>query len=537
MSAQRHAILRQTLELSVAADADAWALQDAARRAQAGIRRLLECCCDELSAPDRLHRIARLELDLGTLAPHRFEEDFVAKMAAALGNGLAAAIAGLEAGGSPPKDESQWELLAQYLRLGRLPWWADVAAPGQPQASLALLLQEAADLLRHRMPPLLTDGHVLRRLAGHFADQVLARLAALLLPQLGSYPGALAQALIPVGGDAPGAGSAAAWRSRVWQGVLGNAVPASMAAASRLDYSRSVLLRLASGRLGDYRRLVRQAQDAAGTAGRAGQTGCLEVSDVLARLGGEPPTAERTLAGNGAAPRPPEEDVLAAVAQQPGQWAPADFDTASRPGPLPGQGGQSPLPVEEPVPARARRVQQLCQQRTDPPAAVVTDAVPVVNAGLVILWPFLKTFLERLGLLGEKGFRDEMSRQRGAILLHCLASGEAEAPEYLLPLNKVLCGLPLDASFEADGPLRTEDIEECERLLAAVIGQVPVLNKMSVAGFRGSFLLRAGMLGVRDGAWLLRVERETHDLVLDRFPWGFEWVKLPWMEAAMQVEW
>ena len=60
---------------------------------------------------------------------------------------------------------------------------------------------------------------------------------------------------------------------------------------------------------------------------------------------------------------------------------------------------------------------------------------------------------------------------------------------------------------------------------------------MSIAGFRGTFLLRQGILGQRDGAWLLRVERETYDIVLERFPWSVDWVKLPWMEAPLRVEW
>ena len=60
---------------------------------------------------------------------------------------------------------------------------------------------------------------------------------------------------------------------------------------------------------------------------------------------------------------------------------------------------------------------------------------------------------------------------------------------------------------------------------------------MSVRGFRGTFLLRKGQLSTRDGVWLLRVERQTYDVVLDRFPWSLNIVKLPWMEALMQVEW
>ncbi|MEH6875697.1 MAG: contractile injection system tape measure protein, partial [Candidatus Competibacter sp.] len=165
------------------------------------------------------------------------------------------------------------------------------------------------------------------------------------------------------------------------------------------------------------------------------------------------------------------------------------------------------------------------------------DAIYLGNAGLVILWPFLKTFFGRLGLLEDNGFIDQTARQRGAALLQCIASEDVEPPEYLLPLNKVLCGMALESVFELDTPLSEEEVAECNALLEAVIAQAPILNDMSIQGFRGSFLLRAGVLEVRDGAWLLRVERETYDLVLDRFPWSFEWVKLPWMEAPLRVEW
>ena len=56
-------------------------------------------------------------------------------------------------------------------------------------------------------------------------------------------------------------------------------------------------------------------------------------------------------------------------------------------------------------------------------------------------------------------------------------------------------------------------------------------------GLRGSFLIRKGVLGARDGAWLLRVERASYDVVLDRVPWGMSWVTRPWMEAPLCVDW
>jgi hypothetical protein len=161
----------------------------------------------------------------------------------------------------------------------------------------------------------------------------------------------------------------------------------------------------------------------------------------------------------------------------------------------------------------------------------------VGNAGLVILWPFLSHFLARLELLADKEFKDAAARQRAVGLLQHIATAESSFPEYLLPLNKVLCGLELTEVFDFGPPLSELEAEECTNLLTAVIQQAPILRDMSVPGFRGTFLLRQGVLSSRDGAWLLRVERETYDVVLDRFPWGWEWVRLPWMEAPLRVEW
>ncbi len=166
------------------------------------------------------------------------------------------------------------------------------------------------------------------------------------------------------------------------------------------------------------------------------------------------------------------------------------------------------------------------------------DEYPVTNAGLVILWPFLGHFFRLVGLFDEEHhFRDLAARQRAAGLLQVVATRDASPPEYLLPLNKMLCGLDGETVFDFGPPLSEDEAQECENLLLAVIAQAPVLRDMTPDGFRGSFLLRPGILGSRDGMGLLRVERQTYDIVLDRFPWSWEWVKLSWMEAPLRVEW
>ena len=165
------------------------------------------------------------------------------------------------------------------------------------------------------------------------------------------------------------------------------------------------------------------------------------------------------------------------------------------------------------------------------------DELPVLNAGLVILWPFLVSFFDHLGLLEERQFKDLAARQRAVGLLQMLATGEPTFAEYQLTLNKLLCGLDVQQVFDFGPPARKTELRACKSLLKAVIAQAPILNNMSVDGFRGSFLVRPGLLSTRDGHWLLRVEHQTYDIVLERFPWSWQWVKLPWMEAPLRVEW
>ncbi len=165
------------------------------------------------------------------------------------------------------------------------------------------------------------------------------------------------------------------------------------------------------------------------------------------------------------------------------------------------------------------------------------DELYIDNAGLVILWPFLSHFFKHMDLMDKKGFKDRASLHRAVLLLQYLVTEEERPPEYHLPLNRILCGMDLATVFEQENPVSEAEAQECEALLEAVIAQVPILKKMSPRGFRGTFLIRKGVLSTRDGAWLLRVTRNEFDVVLDHFPWSMAWVKLPMMSQTLQVEW
>jgi hypothetical protein len=165
------------------------------------------------------------------------------------------------------------------------------------------------------------------------------------------------------------------------------------------------------------------------------------------------------------------------------------------------------------------------------------DRLHVADAGCVIAWPFLERLFTRLELVERKTFVSPSAACRGVALLHQLASEDPDPPEFELPLTKLLCGLAPDAPFELDRPLERSELDESERMLEALIAHATILRDMSVDGLRANFLRRDGFLATRDGGWLLQVERRSHDVVLDRFPWTWTWVRLPWMTTPLRVEW
>jgi hypothetical protein len=165
------------------------------------------------------------------------------------------------------------------------------------------------------------------------------------------------------------------------------------------------------------------------------------------------------------------------------------------------------------------------------------DELQVTNAGLVILWPFLTAFFARLDLIDGRAFYDETAAARGVELLELVATGDLKPPEYRLSLNKLLCGLEPSEPWQPGGSPSARERDECAGLLDAVVARAEILKSMSHDGLRGSFLLRTGVLRPDAAGWLLRVERASYDVVLDRFPWPIGWVRLPWMPAALRVDW
>lgn len=172
-----------------------------------------------------------------------------------------------------------------------------------------------------------------------------------------------------------------------------------------------------------------------------------------------------------------------------------------------------------------------------PAEAMPDDGGYISNAGLCLVAPYLPAFFRQLRLLENGQFKTVVHAQKAACLLHYLATGETHAPEYELPFNKILCGLPLHESFAVPLHISSKQQAEADSLLESVITHWAALKNTSPQGFRQAFLQREGKLDMQENKYLLRVARKSHDLLLGSLPWSFHLIKCPWMASPVLVEW
>lgn len=161
------------------------------------------------------------------------------------------------------------------------------------------------------------------------------------------------------------------------------------------------------------------------------------------------------------------------------------------------------------------------------------------NAGLVLTAPFLPTFFKTLGLLDGKKFKDNDDAERAMHILQYLVSPQEQNPEYLLVLNKILCGIPINQPVSNNIEITKSEKEEVQQLLQSMINHWKALKKTSPSGLQEGFIQRAGKLTFKEenNAWLLQVEQQSMDILLSSIPWSYSVVKLPWLPDLLRVEW
>jgi Contractile injection system tape measure protein len=167
-----------------------------------------------------------------------------------------------------------------------------------------------------------------------------------------------------------------------------------------------------------------------------------------------------------------------------------------------------------------------------------TEEIFIFNAGLVLLHPFLSQLFRVLELTGEKNEWLHASGQAKAVLVtQYMISGEEETTENILPLNKLLCGMPLELPVEQHLSLTEVEKDHIRDLLNAVVSHWSILKDTSADGLRNTFLIREGKLAPDENGWLLQVEQKAWDVLLTHLPWGISMIKTPWMDELLRVEW
>lgn len=378
-----------------------------------------------------------------------------------------------------------WELFFHFLHKGRLPWWADNRGNKfLLSESIAIILRAFPEQLKQVLKPKLREEAVYKRLIVEFDDQILKSLL-----RLWQQPG--------VSNDWP-----ATWlvlieplhialeqprakvRYWIWELLWANA---ALDVGMQPITSETQLQHLLSEHL-------------AARTGRS-KVAIYALFEKIPGLYTKGRMEERQMPID---PFGKEDELSGTVPSNP--LAPAT--TASLKSP------QSPFP----------RFSE-------------SEEIYLANAGLVILGPYLARYFELQGWVQEKEFVSTEAQQRAILALQFLADGSVEAPEYDLSLNKLLSGWPLETPLDPQEPLNEDEQAAAEVLLTAVIGHAKVLRDMSPESFRNTFLRREGVLKYNDPYWLLRVKRETYDIVLDQFSWSFNIIKLPWMATTLYVEW
>ena len=161
------------------------------------------------------------------------------------------------------------------------------------------------------------------------------------------------------------------------------------------------------------------------------------------------------------------------------------------------------------------------------------------DAGLVLLSPFFTTLFKRLDYLDEKDdFKSLKERIRGVHILRAVVYGfEEEQEDNQLSLCKIICGMQPFIAIDDDFQFTEKEKDEVENMLQSVLKYWRPMKGTSNEGLRQAFLRRFGTIEKDEVGWIVRVEGQALDILLEVLPWTFSTITSPWSEFLIHVEW
>jgi len=166
----------------------------------------------------------------------------------------------------------------------------------------------------------------------------------------------------------------------------------------------------------------------------------------------------------------------------------------------------------------------------------VNDGQYVQHAGLILIHPFIKTFFEHCDLIHAET-QELIDPELCAHLLHYIATGTTNAPEYDMTFEKFLCNIPMNQTINRHIKISRKHKTQAKNVIESVQHNWNPMKNSSVALLQNEFFQRPGKLVVTDHDYTLTVERKTQDILLEKLAWGIGLVKLPWKEKFIFVNW
>ncbi|MBN1480885.1 hypothetical protein EH223_00210 [candidate division KSB1 bacterium] len=563
MPAQNHIINRQQFIIHTKSEKHAYTIQNSVSSLfHTKIINIIDDICSARVPADQFIRLPALHLNLGTISYAHLEEEFVDAFSRHFAAQLEACLhitkteeqnfvarptilhTDEEQGESPAlaqsKAEHTWELFYYFLKSGTFPWWAK-------NKEIIHLEKEFLHILAHPKPDvkdylaeLLTARPTRLRLVQQFSDKLIFEIGRTLSPQSMD----IVEQLLALYRDLLQKKKKAYADFRVifWQLVifhfttfrstqLINRHLVFDSVAAVVDYVHTSEAKVCAALVTDAR-LAKIVYDHGESRLLSQIKSHLQVKSH--RFPQKKDSDEQRSAPAGMDHKKELRDIKRAGEEQ--------FDRQSKTREESKDKRFKKVSIsDEPhidQPARIeKKVDVLDEQQQKSKDLFFQEALFVDNAGLVLLWPYLKIFFTNLGLLSDGLFLTLKQREHAIHLLYFLCTFERSAPENLLTLNKLLCGWDLDKPISKTFRVTKKERLECEKLLQSVISHWSALKNTSVKGFLHSFIQRNGILTHDTDTWLLRVERKAYDILLERLPWSISLLKLSWMKTMLRVEW
>jgi hypothetical protein len=149
----------------------------------------------------------------------------------------------------------------------------------------------------------------------------------------------------------------------------------------------------------------------------------------------------------------------------------------------------------------------------------------------------LKQLFEKSELCINEKWKDTRSRDKAILLTQFLITGLPDFNENELILNKILCGSEVESEINTKLKISKKEKELCQSLLQAVLEHWSLMKDSSIEALRETFLQRNGKLVFHESRIELWVEQKGVDILLADLPWGIGWIKTPWMEGYLTVNW